>query len=440
MSIDIGTLTILLAMSMVLVFATGLPVAFSLGGLAMIFGVLFMGPQSFGLVAQASIRSLNMWLLMAIPLFILLGQVLQQSGVADAMFRMIYVWSGRVRGGLAMGGIVICTFIAAMVGIIGAGIISVGVIAMPAMLKRNYNKHLAMGTIMAGGALGMLIPPSVNMILYSSVTRVSIGRMFAGGIIPGLILAGFYITYIGIRCWLNPALGPALPPEERGSWRERFISLKDAILAFGLIFMVLGSIFLGMATPTEAAAVGVLGAIVLTGIYRKLSLGVVKRASLETMKFAGLIMWMLIGATVFSDFYMFMGGGHLLQEIVEAMHMGPWMVLIMMQLSLLILGMLMDDTIIVLITAPLYVPLIISLGFDPVWFGILMIVNLQVAVLTPPYGFALFYFKAIAPPGVTMVDLYRSIVPFVGLQILGLILFMLFPLLLTWLPGLIFGG
>lgn len=430
-------LTIMLVLGMLLVFAAGLPVAFGLIGVAMIFGIILWGPQSFGVVATSSISALDSFLLIAIPLFIFMGMILQKSGVGDAMFRAIHVWTGRLRGGLAMGAIVICTFMAAMVGIVGAGIMTVGTIAVPAMLKRGYNKYMSFGTIMAGGALGMLIPPSVNMIVYSSITKVSIGRMFAGGILPGLLLSGLYMTYIGIRCWLNPAMGPAAPPEERGSWKERVIVSKDMILAVLLIMMVLGSIFFGLATPTEAAAMGGLGAVIVTLIYRNFGWGVMKAASMETMKLTGMLMWIIIGATVFSSFYMIMGARNLLEGLVVGVQ--PWMVIIMMQLSLFLLGTLMDDTVIVLITAPLYVPMAVSLGFDPVWFGVLMIVNLQMAVLTPPYGFALFYFKAIAPPGTTMTDLYRSIIPFIGLQLICLIICMLFPQIITWLPGLVFG-
>lgn len=434
---SIGMLTIMLVLGMLLVFATGLPVAFGLIGVAMIFGIILWGPQSFGVVATSSISALDSFLLIAIPLFIFMGMILQRSGAGDAMFRAIHVWTGRLRGGLAMGAITICTFMAAMVGIVGAGIMTVGTIAVPAMLKRGYNKYLSFGTIMAGGALGMLIPPSVNMIVYSSITKVSIGRMFAGGIVPGLLLSGLYMTYIGIMCWLRPAMGPAAPPEERGTWKQRVVYTKDMILAVLLIMMVLGSIFFGLATPTEAAAMGGLGAVIVTLIYRNFGWGVMKEASMETMKLTGMIMWIIIGATIFSSFYMIMGARHLLEGLVAAVQ--PWTVIIMMQLSLFLLGCLMDDTVIVLITAPLYVPIAVSLGFDPVWFGVLMIVNLQMAVLTPPYGFALFYFKAIAPPGTTMTDLYRSIIPFIGLQLICLIICMLFPQIITWLPGLVFG-
>jgi tripartite ATP-independent transporter DctM subunit len=424
---------------MLVVFAAGLPVAFALGGVAMILAVILWGPQSFGIIATSAVSSLDSFLLMSVPLFIFMGKLLETSGAGDAMFRAVHLWAGRLRGGLAIGAVLICTLMAAMVGVIGAGIMTVGTVAIPAMLKRGYDKFMSFGSIMAGGALGMLIPPSVNMIVYSSITKVSIGKMFAGGIIPGLLLAGLYMAYIAVRCWRDPKMGPSVSQEERGTWKERVGSSKHVVLAFLLIVLVLGSIFFGLATPTEAAAVGVLGAFLLSFVYRTFGWKVLKKSSLETMKLTGLFMWMVISATIFSSFYMIMGARHVLEGLVQTMHLSPMGVILMMQLSLLLLGMLMDDTVIVLITAPLYVPLAISLGFDPVWFGVLMIVNLQVAVLTPPYGFALFYFKGIAPPGTTMMDLYRSIVPFVGLQLIGLLLCMFFPQIITWLPNLIFG-
>lgn len=436
---SIGILTLLLILSMLVVFAAGLPVAFGLGGVAMLLAIILWGPQSFGIVATSAVSSLDSFLLMSIPLFIFMGKLLETSGAGDAMFEAVHVWAGRLRGGLAMGAVIICTLMAAMVGVIGAGIMTVGTVAIPAMFKRGYDKFMSMGTIMAGGALGMLIPPSVNMIVYSSITKVSIGKMFAGGIIPGLLLSGLFMAYIGVRCWLDPKMGPPAPQEERGTWKERVGSSKHMVLAFLLIAFVLGSIFFGLATPTEAAALGVLGAVIVSIIYRTFGWKILKKSSLETMKLTGLIMWMIIGATIFSNFYMIMGARHVLEGLIETMHLGPLGVIMMMQVSLILLGTLMDDTVIVLVTAPLYAPLAISLGFDPVWFGILMIVNLQIAVLTPPYGFALFYFKGIAPPGITMMNLYRSIIPFVGLQVVGLMLCMFFPQIITWLPGLIFG-
>jgi tripartite ATP-independent transporter DctM subunit len=291
---------------------------------------------------------------------------------------------------------------------------------------------------MAGGALGALIPPSIPMILFAHITTLSVGRMFAGGVIPGLILALLYITYIALRCLRNPELGPAVPPEERVGWREKFIALRGSILPFVLILGVLGSIFSGAATPTEAAAVGVGGALICAAVNRKLDWPMIRIASYDTLRLSGMVMWILIGAAVFTRFYMGMGAAHLVEEMVMASELSPWAVLIMMQLSLMALGMIMDDYAVVLIAAPIYTPIIVALGFNPLWFGILFLVNLQIAYLTPPYGFALFYMKGVVSDrGIPMSEVWHAILPFIPLQIIGLALVMIFPQLALFLPGVI---
>jgi tripartite ATP-independent transporter DctM subunit len=276
------------------------------------------------------------------------------------------------------------------------------------------------------------------MILFSSVTNTSIGKMFAGGIVPGLIMICLFVIYIVVRCLINPALGPTLEKEEFANYKEKFIAVKDAALAFSLIFLVLGSILFGAATPTEAAAIGAVGATVIAVIYRRFNWNVLKESSINGMKLTGVCVWILIGASVFSNFHMLMGAGRLLSKATLGMGLNPWGVIIMMQLSMLVLGCIMDEFIIVLICGPLYTPIAVSLGFDPVWFGILMILNMEIAIQTPPYGFALFYLKGVAPKDVTMLDIYKSIGPFVAIKFIVLGICMAFPGLVTWLPGLLF--
>ncbi len=438
MSIEL--LTILLFLSILVVFASGLPVGFALGGVAMIFGLFTWGPQSFKIIPTTAINSVSGFVLLAVPLFIFMGQILLRSGLGEAMFNAMHILSGRLRGGLAIGVILVCSIMGAMVGIIGAGIMTAGSVALEPMLKRGYNKHLALGAIMAGGGMGILIPPSIPMILFSSVTSTSIGKMFAGGIIPGLIMAGFFVLYIAIRCYINPEMGPALTKESLGGLREKLIATRDAILAFTLIFLVLGSILFGAATPTEAAAIGGVGAILIAIVYRRFNWTVMKEASINGMRLTGMCAWILIGATVFSNFHMLMGAGRLLTKFTSEMGLSPLWVIIFMQFSMLIMGCIMDEFIIVLICAPLYTPIAVSMGFDPVWFGILMILNMEIAIQTPPYGFALFYLKGVAPPEVTMLDIYKSIAPFLAIKFLVLILCMLFPTLITYLPDLIFNS
>lgn len=433
---SIEHVVIILVLSALVVFVTGLPIGFALGSVALIYALLLWGPTSLGIAAIAGIASMQPFIFVALPLFILMGMILERSGIGDAMYSTMYKWMGRLNGGLAIGTVLICTLIAAMVGIMGAGIVTAGIIAMPEMFRRKYDKRMVMGSIMSGGVLGTLIPPSIPMILYSLYARQSVGKMFAGGLIPGLILSIFYSTYIGIRCALNPKMGPALPVEERASWKEKAISLKDSILPILLVIAVLGSIFSGAATPTEAAAVGAFGAALCAVVYRKFSWGILKESCYRTTKLMGLILWIMVGIGCFNSFFMGMGGAHLVEGLIVGVN--PWAVLIGMQLSLFFMGMFLDDYAIVMIATPIYVPVIVSLGFDPLWFGILFIMNMQMAMLTPPYGFATFYMKGLVPKDILITDIWRAIIPFVALQGAGLILIMVVPQLALWLPGLIF--
>ena len=436
---SIGLLTILLFVAVLLVFSMGAPVGFALGGVAMLFGLLTWGAQSFNIIPPTAMNGISSFILLALPLFIFMGQILLNSGLGEAMFHAIHVLMGRIRGGLAIGVIVVCSIMGAMVGIIGAGIMTAGAVAIPPMLSRGYNKHLALGSVMAGGGMGILIPPSIPMIVFASVTNTSIGKMFAGGIIPGLIMAGMFMLYIGVRCYIQPEMGPVLQrSEDKARGREILIAVRDAGLAFGLIFLVLGSILSGAATPTEAAAIGSVGAILIAVLYRRFTWQVLKKASIGSMRLTTICVWILIGATVFSNFHMLMGAGRLLRSMTLEMGLGPMGVILLMQLSMLVMGFIMDEFIIVLICAPLYTPIAVSLGFDPIWFGILMILNMEIAIQTPPYGFALFYLKGVAPPDITMMDIYKSIGPFLTIKFLVLMLCMALPDIITWLPNLLF--
>jgi len=436
---DIGLLTILLFLAVLLLFAMGAPVAFSLGGVAMLFGLLTWGPGSFNIIPPTVMNSTSSFLLLAVPLFIFMGQILLRSGLGEAMFHAVHVLAGRIRGGLAIGVIIVCSLMGAMVGIIGAGIMTAGSVAIPPMLSKGYDKHLTLGSVMAGGGMGILIPPSIPMIIFASVTNTSIGRMFAGGVFPGLIMAGMFIIYIGVRCFIQPDMGPALPRTENTKRkREILIAARDGGLAFLLILFVLGSILCGAATPTEAAAIGGVGAILIAMLYRSFNWQVLKESSIGAMKLTAIFVWIVIGATVFSNFHMLMGAGRLLTNLTAEMGLGPWGVIIMMQISMLVMGFIMDELIIVLICAPLYTPIAISYGFDPIWFGILMILNMEIAIQTPPYGFALFFLKGVAPPEITMMDIYKSIGPFLTIKFIVLILCMVFPEIITWLPNRLF--
>ncbi len=295
-------------------------------------------------------------------------------------------------------------------------------------------RRLPWGASPAGARLGILIPPSVPMILYATLTGESIGGLFAGGVMPGLVLAALFILYIGIRCYFQPALGPALPVEERVSWREKIISLKAVSLPVLIIVMVLGSIYAGVCTATEAAALGCLGSIFSAAVYRKLNWTLIKETCYRTASLTAMIIWILIGAYCFTSVYTGTGAHELMEHILLSIPGGKWAILITMQIIFFILGCILDPVGIIMICTPVFVPVIKALGFDPLWFGVLFIMNMEMGYLTPPFGFNLFYMKAIVPPGITMGDIYRSIIPFVILQGIGLIIVIVFPEIALWLP------
>jgi tripartite ATP-independent transporter DctM subunit len=432
---DIVLTTIILFASMFLLLATGLPVAFALGGVGLLFTFFLWGPKAMGTIAFAAFDLMSSPILLAAPLFLLMGTILQESGIADDVYEMIYRWMGPVRGGLAMGTIIICTIFAAIMGISGASTITMGLIALPSMLKRHYHKNIAVGSVAAGGILGILIPPSVIMIIYSMIGRESVGDMFAAGVVPGLLLATLYILYIGARSFFQPNLGPALPRDERAKWKEKLVSLKAVVLPLILIFLVLGTIYLGICTPTEAAAVGALGAFICAAFRRRLTLELINNGCRQTFRLVGMALWILLGASQFNSLYRAVGAQTLLINLIGELGMSPWMVLILMQVSLFLLGMLMDDFAVVMLCVPIYVPIIKILGFNSLWFAMLFMVNMQMAYLTPPYGFNLFYMKSIVPDHISMADIYRSVIPFICLQIIGLALVMIFPQLALWLPA-----
>ncbi len=435
MSVEL--ISVIMFGSMMLLLILGLPITFALGAVGILTAVTLWSPQAVELFYFSTTHLASYFMLVAIPLFLYMGIILEGSGITDDLFEMIHLWSGGINGGLAVGTIIVCVIIAAMAGVAGAATVTMGIIALPAMLKRGYDKSIATGTIQAGGALGFLIPPSVVAIMYALLAKVSLGKLFAGGVLPGLLLAGFYIAYILIRCKFQPHLGPALPLAERATWREKFISLRGLIMPIFLIFAVLGLIVLGVTSPTEASAVGVLGAILCAALHRRLSRSLIIDSLYRTMKITGMVMWVVIAAMCFAKVYSGLGAIDLVESVITGTGLGSWGILIIIQLSFFLLGMFLDDTAILFITCPLYVPIITSLGFDPVWFGILYIVNMQMAFLTPPFGLCLFYLKGVAPPEITMGDLYRSVWPFVLLQALGLTLIIIFPQIALWLPNLL---
>jgi len=427
--------TIILFVSMLVLLTTGLPIAFVLGGIGTLSCILLWGPDAIYMVAAKAFRATTDLMLLSLPLFILMAAILQKSGMAGALYNTIHKWLGGLNGGLAAGTVLIAALFAAMSGLASAATVSLGLVALPAMLNRKYDKVMVTGAIQAGGALGVLIPPSIEMIVFCLFAKLSIGRMFMGGIFPGLLLASFFVIYILVRCALQPSLGPGLSVEERVGWKEKLVSLRAVVLPVLVVVAVLGSIYMGIATPTESASVGALGALVSAAIYRRLNWTMLKEVAYTSLRLTLMIVWILFGAYAFTATYQALGAIQVVEDVLFLMPGGRWGVLIGMQLTFFILGFILDPFGIIMITAPVYLPIVTSLGFDPTWYGILYVMNMEMAYLTPPYGICLFYMKAIVPPSITMVDIYRSVIPFVGLQALGLIIVAIFPQIVLWLPS-----
>lgn len=436
---SVTLLTILFFGVLLIALVLGLPLSFTLGGVSMVFLYFTWGPESYYMVVAQTWGNMNKFTIIAIPLFVFMAMLLERSGVARDLYEMMYLWFGGVGGGLAIGTVIICAIFSAMCGISGAAVVTMGTIALPSMMKYNYDTDLALGCINAGGGWGVLIPPSVMMILYSLISGVSVGRMFAGGVFPGLVLLILVSAYIAIRCAINPKLGPPLPKEQRGDWDRKLKALKGVILPIGIVIMVLGSIMGGVTTPTEAAAIGLFGSMVATFYHRQLSWKVVKEAATNTMRTTGMIMWILFGAYSFASAYHAMGASEFIQELMMMLPGGKWGALLFMQAVLFILAMLMDPAGIMMICVPVFLPIIKLHGFDPLWFGILFIINMEIGYSTPPFGFNLFYLKSIVPPSITMKDIYRSVIYYTVVETVGLIIVMLFPAIATWLPYALLG-
>lgn len=438
----IELLTGVLLLCILIFFALGAPVGLALGGIAMAIGYMTWGEGIFNVIPTTLEETFFSFILLAIPLYIYMGQMLTKSGIGDAMFNASQLIIGRVRGSLAISVIGVCSMIGAMVGIIGAGIMTSGSIALRPMLDRGYNRRLALGVIMAGGGLGILIPPSIPMIMFAAATQNSVGRMFLGAMVPALLTIVLLITYVVISCQLNPDRAPLDKDNtdvEPRTPKQKFVILRDGLSALLLIFVVLGSIISGIATPTESGAIGVVGAILLAIMFKRFRPAMFQSAGFQTATLVSVAMWIIFGASVFSNFHLLMGVQSMVADITTGLNLPPIMIIIIFQLIMLLLGFIIDEFIIVLMCAPLFTPIAVSLGYDPIWFGVLMILNILIAVQTPPYGFALFYLKGIAPPDVGMGEIYRSVTPFIALNLVVLILCMVFPEIVLWLPNKVMG-
>lgn len=436
--LDPLAITAIMFLSMLALMAMGSPLAWALTISGVGSALALWGPGGLDLLISSTYSAMDNFLLVALPLFIFMGLVLQRSGVTDDLFEMIHKLMGGVPGGLGVGTVIICALIAAMAGVSGAATVSLGIIALPAMLKRGYDKRLVTGTIMAGGALGFLIPPSVLMIIYAFLSRDSVGKLFAAGLVPGLMLAAIYMAYILIRCRINPSLGPPAPIEERFSGMEKLKSLRHLIPPGVLITTVLGCIIGGVTSPSEASAIGAAGSLLIAALHRRISWDMMRYVMITTTKLMGMLMWITVAAVFFSKVYVGLGAGAIVGELIEDFDLSPNLVIIAMLITYFILGMFLDDFAIVFITVPLFVPIVRDLGFDTTWFAVLFILSMQSAYLTPPFGYNLFYMRSVAPKEITIIDIYWAAIPFVILQILGLSLVVMFPQIALWLPSIIF--
>jgi tripartite ATP-independent transporter DctM subunit len=434
MSIEL--ISILFVLVFVVILLTGLPLAFATGAVAVIFAVALFGWPGLSLVVSRVFTLMGNYVLVSVPLFIFMACVLEKAGIAEAIFRAAYVWSGRIRGGLAVAVIISCAIMAAMVGVIGAEIVTMGVVALPAMLARGYKKELALGSICAGGGLATLIPPSVVFIMYGLTAGVSIGQLYVAGIVPGLMLAAMYIAYIVIRCYQRPEWAPPASEEELSiTLTEKVALLRELILPALVAFSVLGTLYLGWATPTEAAGVGVLGAIVAMWWNGKFSWAKLRAAAEDTAKVTIMLYWLFFGSSALIGVYTLAGGTKLIQDVLTSLPVGPIGVIILIQMVWIVLGCFIDWIGILLLTAPIFVPVVIKLGFDPVWMGVLFCMNMQISYISPPFGPAAFYLKGVVPPNIALTDIFRSVWPYMGLQIVALGLVIAFPQIALWLPS-----
>ncbi len=419
----------------------GFPTAFVLGGVAMFFGLVNVGPEIFGFFITRLFGLMTNYTLLAVPLFLFMGVFMEKSGVARRLFNAMYLLWGGMRGGLGISTIAISAIFAATTGVVGASEVTIGLMALPAMLKNGYDKSLACGSVCAGGTLGILIPPSVMIVIYGPIAQLSVGKLFLGSVVPGILLTVLYMIYIGIRCYFRPQDGPPMPPEDRAvPARQKLWLFVSAVLpSMLLIAAVLGSIFMGIAAVTEAAAVGVIASMLLAAGYGQLDFKTLKRAGYETLSITSMIMMIAVGASFFSTVFVTLGGDEVIIDLFSSLPFGRWGALFVIMLLLILLGMFIDWMGIIFIVVPLITPIAAEMGFDPIWFAVLVMLNLQISFLTPPFAYSIFYLKGITPPHVKTSDIYRGVIPFVGLQILAVLLCILFPGLLTWLPGYFIG-
>ncbi|MDX6751670.1 TRAP transporter large permease subunit [Geminicoccaceae bacterium 1502E] len=423
----IELISVLLLAGLLFLLACGVPMAFATGTLGVALAYLNFGIPGLGILMQRIYSLTTEYVLVSVPMFILMASLMERSGIARDMYDALKVWTGRITGGVAVVTTVMAILMAAMSGIIGGEIVLLGLVALPQMLRLGYNQNLAMGTICAGGSLGTMIPPSIVLIVYGLVAEVSISGLFVAAVIPGLMMGGLYIAYIMIRCRIDPSLAPRELDLAEMGLVERLRHSGGIVPPILLATVVLGSIYGGVTSITEAAGMGVVGTLLIVALRRELTLAMFIEALTQTFRSVGTLLWVTFGASALIGAYSLAGGPAYASQLITGLDVPPLAIIALMMLVFLVLGMFMDWIGIVLLCMPVFVPIIKALGYDPIWFGVLFCINMQVSFLSPPFGPAAFYLKSVAPPHITLVDIYRSFGPFVGLQLVVLLLVLLFP-------------
>jgi len=435
-------IALLMFASMMLMLFTGQRVFAAIGFVAVAASMALWGDGGSEIAFSAAMKLMKWYPLLTLPLFIYMGYMLSESGIANDLYRMFHVWFGPLEGGLALGTIMLMVVISAMNGLSVAGMAIGATIALPELLKRGYNKIMVTGVIQAGSSLGILVPPSVVLVLYGMIARQPVGQLWLAGVFPGLLMAALFMLYIGIRCKVQPKLGPPLPPDERQMplW-DKIKLLHAGILPLLIFFSMTGLFLMGYTSLVESAAVGALAATLAAILRGRMTVAVMGETLKRTLGVSCMFMWIILAALCFGSVFDGLGAVRAIEGFfIGQLHLGPWEVLILMQLSFLIMGTFLDDTAMLVIVAPLYVPLVDALGFDLVWYGILYTITCQIAYMTPPFGYNLFLIRAMAPPEITLMDIYRSIVPFVLVMIVALALVMMFPQIALWLPQYHYGS
>lgn len=438
-----NAIALLMFSSMMVLLLTGKRVFGAIGFVAVASALLLWGDGGSEMAFSAAMKLMKWYPLLTLPLFIYMGYMLSESGLAEDLYRMFHVWMGPVHGGLAIGTIALMVAISAMNGLSVAGMAIGASIALPELLRRGYDKIMVTGVIQAGSSLGILIPPSVVLVLYGMIARQPVGQLWLAGVFPGLLMASLFILYIAIRCRLQPDLGPLLPEEERRqiTWPEKLRLLQAGVVPLFIFFAMTGLFLLGYTSLVESSAVGAAAATLAALVKRRLTRKVFEETMRRTLAISCMFMWIILAALCFGAVFDGLGAVRAIETFfLDNLGLGPWQVLILMQLSFIVMGMFLDDTAMLVIVAPLYIPLVAALGFDLIWYGVLYTITCQIAYMTPPFGYNLFLMRAMAPPEVSLRDIYVSVTPFVLIMMLALVLVMIFPQIALWLPELHYGN